>query len=149
MTAPAVAERPLRIGEVAKLVGTTPRTIRYYEEIGLLPEAASRPAGQHRVYTEADVQRLRDVVRLRDLLGLSLEELKRVVEAETARAALRAEWHRGVESPERRQQILDEALGHIEVQLGLVRRRQRELDALAGELVGKRRKLRARRRGAR
>jgi DNA-binding transcriptional MerR regulator len=146
VSSPAVAERPLRIGEVAKLVGTTPRTIRYYEEIGLLPGAASRAAGQHRVYTEADVQRLREVVRLRDLLGLSLDELKRVVEAEAARAALRAEWHRGVESPERRRQILDEALGHIDVQLGLVRRRQRELDALAGELTGKRRRLRSRQR---
>jgi MerR family transcriptional regulator, repressor of the yfmOP operon len=146
VSAPAVAERPLRIGEVARLAGTTPRTIRYYEEIGLLTESTSRPAGQHRVYTEADVQRLVEIVRLRDLLGLGLEELKQVVEAETARAALRAEWHRGVESPERRQQILDEALGHIEVQLALVRRRQRELDALAGELVGKRRRLRSRQR---
>ena len=146
MSTPGVVERPLRIGVVAKLVGTTPRTIRYYEEIGLLPEAASRPAGQHRVYTEAAVQRLREIVRLRDLLGLSLDELKQVVEAETARAALRAEWHRGVDSAGRRRQILDEALGHIEVQLGLVRRRQRELDALAGELTGKRRRLRARQR---
>ena len=34
----------LRIGDVAKLVGTTPRTIRYYEEIGLLPEAPDRDA---------------------------------------------------------------------------------------------------------
>jgi DNA-binding transcriptional MerR regulator len=149
VSAPAVAERPLRIGEVARLAGTTPRTIRYYEEIGLLPESASRPAGQHRLYTETDVERLVEIVRLRDLLGLTLEELKQVVEAETARAALRAEWHRGVEDPGRRAQILDEALGHLDVQLRLVRRRQRELDALAGELVGKRRRLRARRRGGR
>ena len=34
------AERPLRIGEVAELTGTTPRTIRYYEEIWLLPGAS-------------------------------------------------------------------------------------------------------------
>ncbi len=38
----------LRIGDVARLVGTTPRTIRYYEEIGLLPEAPARPSGRHR-----------------------------------------------------------------------------------------------------
>ena len=37
---------PLRIGEVAERVGTTPRTIRYYEEIGLLPEPR-RPRGRH------------------------------------------------------------------------------------------------------
>jgi MerR family transcriptional regulator, repressor of the yfmOP operon len=149
MSAPAVTDRPLRIGRVAQLTGTTARTIRYYEEIGLLPESPSRPAGGHRVYTEADVERVREIVRLRDLLGLSLDELKEVVEAETARAALRAEWHRGVEDPERRAEILDEALGHIDVQLRLVRRRQRELEALAEELVAKRRRLRSRRRGGR
>ena len=40
----------LRIGEVAKLTGTTPRTIRYYEEIGLLPAAGDREPGAHRTY---------------------------------------------------------------------------------------------------
>ncbi|MBV9004057.1 MAG: MerR family DNA-binding transcriptional regulator, partial [Solirubrobacterales bacterium] len=38
----------MRIGEVSELTGTTPRTIRYYEEIGLLPGAADRTQGKHR-----------------------------------------------------------------------------------------------------
>jgi len=142
----AVPERPLRIGEVARVVGTTPRTIRYYEEIGLLSEAASRPSGQHRLYTEADVERLREIVRLRDVLGLTLDELKELVEHEDARAALRAEWRRGAPDTTRRRQILDEALGHLDGQLALVRRRQRELERLAEELSAKRRRLRTRRR---
>ena len=54
----------LRIGEVAKRVGTTPRTIRYYEEIGLLPSEGGREAGRHRLYGERDVERLRDALRL-------------------------------------------------------------------------------------
>src|SRR6185312_16903066 len=58
----------LRIGDVARLVGTTPRTIRYYEEKGLLPPAPGRPAGQHRVYEQADVERLREILRLKELL---------------------------------------------------------------------------------
>ncbi len=46
----AVAEQgPLRIGEVAQLTGTTARTIRYYEEIGLLPAASGREPGAHRM----------------------------------------------------------------------------------------------------
>ena len=102
----AIPERPLRIGEVARVVGTTPRTIRYYEEIGLLSEAASRPSGQHRLYTEADVERLREIVRLRDVLGLTLDELKELVEHEDARAALRAEWRRGAPDTTRRRQYL-------------------------------------------
>src|SRR5581483_10889733 len=63
--------KPLRIGEVADLLGTTPRTIRYYEEIGLLPDAHDREQGKHRCYTEVDVERVREIMRLRDLLGLT------------------------------------------------------------------------------
>src|SRR5205807_1305168 len=80
----------LRIGDVARLLGTTPRTIRYYEEFGLLPEAPARPSGQHRIYTEAEVDRIREVMRLKDLLGVSLEELKTLLTAEEARAEVRA-----------------------------------------------------------
>src|SRR5690348_12532193 len=69
-------ERTLRIGDVARLVGTTPRTIRYYEELGLLPEAQGRPSGGHRLYTDEEVARLQEVMRLKELLGLTLEELK-------------------------------------------------------------------------
>ena len=49
----STAARLLRIGEVAELTGTTPRTIRYYEEIGLLPRPPSAQAGRHRLYDEA------------------------------------------------------------------------------------------------
>jgi DNA-binding transcriptional MerR regulator len=139
----AAPPKALRIGDVAKAVGTTPRTIRYYEEIGLLPESISRPAGQHRVYTEADVERLRDVLHLRSLLGVSLEELKELVEAEDARALIRREYQES-DDPARRRELLDEALGHIQRQLDLVRRRRGELDKLESELTGKRRRVRDR-----
>jgi MerR family transcriptional regulator, repressor of the yfmOP operon len=134
----------LRIGEVAELTGTTARTIRYYEEIGLLPPARKREAGRHRLYDEAAVERLRDLLRLKELLGLSLDELKQLVAAQDARAALRREWRSGVDDPVRRRQILDEALGHIARQLALVRRRRDEIAAFEGELVAQRRRLRDR-----
>src|SRR5205807_2509270 len=88
------ARRPaagMRIGDVARSVGTTPRTIRYYEEIGLLPPAPARASGRHRTYSAQEVERLREVMRLRDLLGVSLEELKTLLAAEEARAAVRAQ----------------------------------------------------------
>jgi DNA-binding transcriptional MerR regulator len=125
---------PLRIGDVAKLVGTTPRTIRYYEEIGLLPEAPARPSGGHRVYTEEEVQRLREVMRLKELLGVTLEELKTLLAAEDARAAVRAELRRGDVAPPRRRKLLAEALGHIERQLELVDSRAAEMARLKAEL---------------
>jgi DNA-binding transcriptional MerR regulator len=124
----------LRIGDVARLVGTTPRTIRYYEEIGLLAEAPARPSGQHRIYTTAEVERLREVMRLKELLGVSLEELKTLLTAEEARAEVRAQLQRDDVDPTRRRELLDEALGHIDRQLELVRNRAAELAKLEHEL---------------
>jgi MerR family transcriptional regulator, repressor of the yfmOP operon len=141
---PCPAGRELRIGDVAKLAGTTPRTIRYYEEIGLLPSASGREPGAHRTYAEADVERLTDLLRLKDLLGLSLEELRELIEAEDARAALRRELDSGVEDPVRRREIFEEALAHIGRQLELVRRRRDEIAKLEQELLAKRRRVRGR-----
>jgi DNA-binding transcriptional MerR regulator len=133
----------LRIGELAKRVGTTPRTIRYYEELGLLDPASSggaqpRAAGRHRLYGPADEERLREVMRLKDLLGLSLDELRTLVEAQDARTLLRDEWHHGTPSSARRRAILNESIGHIERQLELLRPRRDELDRLESELVARR-----------
>jgi DNA-binding transcriptional MerR regulator len=132
----------LRIGDVAKLAGTTPRTIRYYEEIGLLPEAPERPAGGHRLYTPAEVERLREVMRLKELLGVTLDELKDLLTAEEARAAVRAELQREDVEPKRRRELLEEALGHIERQLTLVEHRATELAKLHEELCQTRKRVR-------
>jgi MerR family transcriptional regulator, repressor of the yfmOP operon len=134
----ATAQRALRIGEVAELTGTTPRTIRYYEEIGLLPGAADRAQGKHRCYTQADVERIEEIVRLRDLLGLSLEQLSTLLEAQTAREAIKREY-RQTDDPAIRRELLGRSLGHIATQLELVRGRLRELEQLEKELVDKRR----------
>jgi MerR family transcriptional regulator, repressor of the yfmOP operon len=138
----------LRIGEVAQLTGTTPRTIRYYEELGLLAPASDREPGAHRVYYEADVERLREVLRLRRVLGLSLNELKELSAEEFARAARKREWDAGVDDPVRRREILEEAARYAELQLELLRRRRAELDELEQELVAKRRRVRGRLRDA-
>ena len=136
--------RRLRIGEVAERTGTTPRTIRYYEEIGLLPAARRRQPGAHRLYEEADVERLRDVLQLKHLLGVSLEELRELAAAEVARASLRREWHRGIDDPGRRREVLEEALGYVERQLELTQRRREQVTKLERELRAKRRRLRQR-----
>ena len=63
-----------RIGEVAQRVGLTERTIRYYEELGLL-ESVKRLEGGTRVYTDDDVRRLKFIRKLKTL-GLSLDEMR-------------------------------------------------------------------------
>ena len=135
----------IRIGEVAERTGLTPRTIRYYEEIGLLPVPAERRKGAHRAYGDDDVERLNELTRLRDLLNLSLDELKQLVEAEEARAAIRKQFH-ATESDAERLRLLDAALPHVETQLELVRARLGELQRLESELVAKRKSILARKR---
>ena len=132
----------LRIGDVARLVGTTPRTIRYYEELDLIPATGGRPTGGHRLYTEAEVARLQEVMRLKELLGLTLEELKELLAVEEARAEVRAELRRENVAPARRRELLVEAGGHIERQLQLVRHRAAELAKLQEELSDTRKRVR-------
>jgi hypothetical protein len=62
---PETPERTLRIGVVAKRLGVTTRTIRYYEELGLLGAGSDRSKGAHRLYGEADIAHLAEVRRPR------------------------------------------------------------------------------------
>jgi DNA-binding transcriptional MerR regulator len=65
--------RYYKIGQLASLVAVSPRTIRYYEEIGLL-NSMRRLEGRRRVYTDQDYQRLKFIKRLKHL-GLTLAEM--------------------------------------------------------------------------
>jgi DNA-binding transcriptional MerR regulator len=67
----------LQIGEVAKLIGVSSKTIRYYHEIGLLAEP-KRTEGGYRLYTAQDLLRLQRIRRLRSL-GLPLERIKEIL----------------------------------------------------------------------
>jgi DNA-binding transcriptional MerR regulator len=136
-------ERSYRIGDVAERVGVTTRTIRYYEELGLLGTASARTKGAHRLYSEADIARLEELIRLRDLLGLTLEELVALAEAEEAREALRNQWAESATDDERAQ-IVEAAIPLVERQLELVRTRQDRLSEFAGDLSEKLRRLKKR-----
>lgn len=133
-------DRTYRIGEVAERVGITTRTIRYYEELGLLETTGARSKGAHRLYTEADVTRLEELIRLRDLLGLTLEELVALTEAEEARAALRNQWAESASDRERLR-IVKAAIPVLERQLGLVRARRLRLSEFEAELSERLRSL--------
>jgi MerR family transcriptional regulator, repressor of the yfmOP operon len=130
-----------RIGEVARLVGVTTRTIRYYEELGLLGADTDRPKGGHRVYGEPDVKRLQELIRLRDLLGLTLEELVELVEAEQARDLLCSRWDTDPDDHERLQ-IINAAEPLVERQLELVSDRRAALGHFADELEEKLERIR-------
>ena len=81
-------------------------------------------------------------MRLKELLGLTLEELKELLAVEEARAEVRAELRRENVAPARRRQLLVEAGGHIDRQLALVRHRAAELAKLQEELSETRKRVR-------
>jgi MerR family transcriptional regulator, repressor of the yfmOP operon len=140
MSATGAKAAPLRIGDVARLVGTTPRTIRYYEEKGLLPLPEARAAGQHRLYDEQDVERLKELLRMRNLLGVPLEELRELVAVDDERAVLRTELRR-TDATAERERILRRLDALAERQLAAVERRAAELDVLREEVEARRARI--------
>jgi DNA-binding transcriptional MerR regulator len=68
----------MRIGDLTERAGVTPRTVRYYESIGLIPPGEREGHGQH-YYTEETLARLRKIDQLKKL-GLSLDEIRDVID---------------------------------------------------------------------
>jgi DNA-binding transcriptional MerR regulator len=117
----------VRIEAAARATGLTKRTIRYYEEIGLLPPASRSEAGQ-RLYTEDDLHRLERVKQLKDTIGLSLAEIHELLEAESARDLIRERYRHAAGASER-ERLIDEAIAVIRRQLAVVVRKRESLAA--------------------
>jgi len=79
------------IEQVAARTGFTKRTLRYYEEVGLLPPT-NRTEGNYRRYSEADIQRLERIKNLRDLLGFSLTDIRELLEVEDERGQIKVAY---------------------------------------------------------
>jgi DNA-binding transcriptional MerR regulator len=140
-----------RIEQVAARTGLTKRTLRYYEEIGLLAPP-TRTEGGYRLYSEADIAHLQRIKRLRDLLGFSLAEIREIAQAEEhfeeAKAAFVAEsdprarlaWLERAEAQTRRQLALveeklaglQEMHANLATRVAAQERRRAELTAQIG-----------------
>lgn len=94
----------LQIGEVAERTGVTQRTLRFYEEKGLL-KPPTRMEGGFRLYSEADIRRLERIRHLQQLLGFPLAEIKEMVDADEVKMQIRAEYRQDAEASEKKAQI--------------------------------------------
>jgi DNA-binding transcriptional MerR regulator len=124
-------ERLIRIHEVAELVAMTPRTIRYYEEVGLL-EPAARSEGAYRLYDEDDVERLRYIKAMRDAAGFSLAEIGTLLEDERARSRSR-ERYLATTDPMERQSILEASAARLNRQIATLRAKRDRLEGMIGD----------------
>ena len=144
MTAARVGAQPtlLRIGEAAELAGVSPRTLRYYEELGLLAPAG-RSAGGARRFDDGDVARILRIRELQELLGFDLGEIGDILRAEDHLADLRRQYE-GAEGMARRRAIVAEAIAVNARLRTVVRAKQERLEELMRGLEAKARRYRAR-----
>ncbi|MGH2460677.1 MAG: MerR family transcriptional regulator [Chloroflexota bacterium] len=117
------------IGIIARQVGLTPRAIRYYEELGLLHPAV-RVKGSDRLFDESDVQRLREIKRLREVIGFSLAEIAELLDADDVRSHLRGQFQ-GTTDPEVRARVLRAAIGLAERRITMIHRKLAQVEAAA------------------
>lgn len=137
----SASPRPLRIQEIAAEVGLTTRSIRYYEEIGLL--APARSGGAYRLYDQEDLERLRFIKGLRDDAGFSLAEIGRLLEDEAARVRNR-ERFRATDDPAERRAIALDGIARVDRQIETLRAKMARLRAMIGEARARREKLASR-----
>ncbi len=100
-------ERLYRIGEIAEELGVSTRTLRYYEELGLVRPSAYSKGGSRR-YVEADRDRIVRIRELQAVMGFNLQDIREILHADDRLAELRSEYARGV-NPKRHRDIVIEA----------------------------------------
>ncbi|MGG6310552.1 MerR family transcriptional regulator [Paenibacillus macerans] len=105
-------KRHWKVGDLAKITGLTVRTLRFYDQIGLFSPSGQTESG-HRLYNEADLSRLQQILSLKEL-GLSLEEIKSVLTDEqfSPLEAVNLQMARVKEQIRLQQEIL-ESLQHV------------------------------------
>jgi MerR family transcriptional regulator, repressor of the yfmOP operon len=123
------------IEQVAARTGLTKRTLRYYEEIGLLPPTG-RTEGNYRRYSEEDIQRLERIKNLRDLMGFSLADIRELLEAEDERGQIKVAYQHETESSAKIAQ-LDRADELIHNQLHLIEQKLTGLEQMRAGLLAK------------
>jgi DNA-binding transcriptional MerR regulator len=138
-TSPTAAAPFLRIQEVASELGLTTRSIRYYEELGLLSPAA-RSDGAYRLYDASDVERLQFIKGLRDDAGFSLAEISQLLEDEAARVRSREAYSHTGDPAERRTIVVD-SLARVDRQARILRDKISRLEAMVTTVEARRRRL--------
>ena len=113
-----MSEKTYKIGQLAELTGLTQRTIRYYDELGLL-KTSSRTQGGQRIYSDSDLLYIKRIMELK-ALSFSLEEIKAIIllggddeSGEKRRAVLLENYRRKKEEAEKRKNAIENEKGDL------------------------------------
>jgi DNA-binding transcriptional MerR regulator len=123
------------IEQVATRTDLTKRTLRYYEEVGLLPPA-DRTEGNYRRYSEADIQRIERIKELRNLLGFSLSDIRQLLQAEEERGLIKMAYRQETDADGKIAQ-LDRSDELIREQLHLIEQKISGLEQMRSSLFTK------------
>ena len=123
------------IEQVATRTGLTKRTLRYYEEVGLLLPT-ERTEGNYRRYNEEDIQRLERIKNLRDLLGFSLNDIRELLEADDERGQIKEAYQHETSVASKLEQ-LDRTDALIRKQLHLIEQKIDGLEQMRQPLLQK------------
>ncbi len=123
------------IEQVATRTGLTKRTLRYYEEVGLLPPT-DRTEGNYRRYSGSDIERLERIKKLRDLLGFSLSDIRELLEADDERGQIKVAYQHETDTAAKVAQ-LDRADELIRSQLHVIEQKQDGLEQMRATLMAK------------
>ncbi|GMA63136.1 MerR family transcriptional regulator [Alicyclobacillus fastidiosus] len=105
----------LTVEAVVRQLGVTPRTLRYYEEVGLITPTA-RTSGGHRLYDQSTIDRLEQILRLKENLGFSLQGIREILDAEQSLECLRQTFRQGGQTEDEQRSVVDryiEVLGEL------------------------------------
>lgn len=123
----------MKIDEVSKRSGLSKRTIRYYEEIGIIPETL-RSDGGFRLYTIKHIDRLKRITMAKDVLGLSLKELQEFLGLEDELENQRAEY-RKVDDPKKRKEKLADILKTADKQITIIDQKIENIHSIKADLL--------------
>jgi len=123
------------IEQVAARTGLTKRTLRYYEEVSLLPPT-DRTEGNYRRYSEDDIARLERIKNLRELLGFSLADIRKLLEADDERDHIKVAYIQETE-PDAKIAQLDRSDELIRSQLEIIEQKLTGLEEMRAALLAK------------
>ena len=118
-------EEIVTIGELCKNLGLTTRTLRYWEEVGIIG-AVERPGGANRGYTPYTVRRIKFIMKLKDL-GLTIKEMQ--------------DLYKIYGEAKQTEQVIPELVRILDVHINKIDEKMAKLSSLRNEIVGYRQKI--------
>ena len=119
------SEEIITIGELCRTLGLTTRTLRYWEEVGII-ESVERTDGSNRGYTPYTVRRIRFIMRLKEL-GLTIKEMQ--------------ELYKAYGEAKQTERMIPELVRILDVHISMIDEKMTRLSSLRNEIVGYRQKI--------